>query len=104
MLPQAMIFRRSLFISRYNSAQKPRRETAWSLANFMSNTLQTSVHVTAIVPARNEEEVIEACVESLAVQTEIGEILVVDDQSTDKTAAIVTRLLEQIPKLRLLQT
>src|SRR5256885_16508542 len=59
--------------------------------------------VTAIVPARNEEKVIAACVESLEQQPEIAEILVVDDQSTDRTADIVRGLAAEIAHLRLLQ-
>lgn len=60
--------------------------------------------VSAIVPARNEEASIAACIESLARQFEIAEILVVNDQSTDKTAEIVRGLLTSIPKLCLLET
>ena len=60
--------------------------------------------ITAIIPARNEEAVIAACVESLARQREISEILVVNDQSSDRTASIVEGLMEKIPKLRLLET
>ena len=60
--------------------------------------------ISAIVPARNEEAVIATCVESLAQQPEIAEILVVDDQSTDKTAEIVRGLIAKIPRLRLLET
>jgi glycosyltransferase involved in cell wall biosynthesis len=60
--------------------------------------------VTAIVPARNEEPVIKACVQSLAIQREISEILVINDQSTDKTAEIVRGLTSKIPQLRLLET
>jgi glycosyltransferase involved in cell wall biosynthesis len=60
--------------------------------------------ITAIVPARNEEAVIAACIESLAPQPEIAEILVVNDQSTDKTAAIVREWMAKIPQLRLLET
>jgi glycosyltransferase involved in cell wall biosynthesis len=60
--------------------------------------------ISAIVPARNEEDVIATCVESLALQTEISEILVVNDQSTDKTAEMVRGLLSKIPHLRLLET
>ncbi len=56
------------------------------------------------MPARNEEEVIAACIESLAAQPEIGEILVVNDQSTDKTAEIVRGLTAKVPGLRLLET
>jgi glycosyltransferase involved in cell wall biosynthesis len=59
--------------------------------------------ITAVVPARDEEAVIAACVESLAKQSEITEIVVVNDQSSDKTAAIVRDLATRITKLRLLE-
>jgi glycosyltransferase involved in cell wall biosynthesis len=60
--------------------------------------------ITAIVPARDEEDVIAGCLESLALQPEIAEILVVNDQSSDKTAEIVRSLMAKIPRLRLLET
>lgn len=60
--------------------------------------------ISAIVPARNEEAVIAGCIESLALQPEIAEILVVNDQSNDKTAEIVRGLIAKIPRLRLLET
>ncbi|PYT52968.1 MAG: hypothetical protein DMG43_10250 [Acidobacteria bacterium] len=60
--------------------------------------------VTAIVPARNEEAVLAACIESLARQQEILEILVVNDQSTDGTASVVRKLMEKVPNLRLLES
>jgi glycosyltransferase involved in cell wall biosynthesis len=60
--------------------------------------------VTAIVPARNEEAVIASCIESLARQPEIAEILVVNDQSADGTVSVVHRLMEKIPNLRLLES
>jgi glycosyltransferase involved in cell wall biosynthesis len=59
--------------------------------------------VTAIVPARNEEAVIAACIASLASQPEIAEILVVNDQSTDGTAGVVKSLMGRVPNLRLLE-
>jgi cellulose synthase/poly-beta-1,6-N-acetylglucosamine synthase-like glycosyltransferase len=65
--------------------------------------LRTTGRITAIVPARDEEAVIAACVESLAKQSEITEIVVVNDQSSDKTAAIVRDLATRIGKLRLLE-
>jgi glycosyltransferase involved in cell wall biosynthesis len=64
----------------------------------------TARSVTAIIPARNEEAVIAACIASLASQPEIAEILVVDDQSTDATASVVRGLMEKIPNLCLLQS
>jgi glycosyltransferase involved in cell wall biosynthesis len=60
--------------------------------------------ISAIVPGRNEQEVIAACVHALARQPEIAQIFVVDDQSTDKTAETVKRLMPAIPQLRLLRT
>jgi glycosyltransferase involved in cell wall biosynthesis len=58
--------------------------------------------ISAIVPARNEEAVIAACVGSLATLPEVAEIIVVNDQSTDKTREIVRGLMAKIPSLRLL--
>lgn len=69
----------------------------------MSQTSASSGRVSAIVPARNEEAVIAACVESLAMQREIAEVLVIDDQSSDRTAEIVRSLVAQNPKVRLLE-
>jgi len=47
--------------------------------------------------------VITACVESLAVQPEIGEVVVVNDQSTDRTAEIVRELMGRHAKVRMLE-
>jgi glycosyltransferase involved in cell wall biosynthesis len=60
--------------------------------------------VSAIVPARNEEGTIAPAVESLAAQPEITEIIVINDQSTDGTAAELDRLSERYAQLRVLQT
>jgi len=59
--------------------------------------------VSAVVPARNEEAVIAACVKSLAAQSEVAEVLVIDDQSADRTAEIVRGLTAEFPKVRLLE-
>ena len=68
----------------------------------MSQSSTSIGRVSAIVPARNEEAVIAACLESLAVQKEITEIVVIDDQSSDRTAEIVGSLSDKYPKVRLL--
>ena len=50
--------------------------------------------VSVIVPARNEENNIEACLQRLTTQSypqERYEIIVVDDESTDRTAELVAR-------------
>jgi glycosyltransferase involved in cell wall biosynthesis len=59
--------------------------------------------ITAIVPARDEEMTIEACVRSLARQAEIAEIFVVNDHSTDRTAEIVQGLAKEFRKVQLLE-
>ncbi|HEX6123198.1 MAG TPA: glycosyltransferase family 2 protein [Ktedonobacterales bacterium] len=59
--------------------------------------------VSILVPARNEARSIARCVEALARQEyPHSEILVLDDQSEDETAAIVARLARRHPHLRLL--
>ena len=61
-----------------------------------------------LVPARNEEHCIAACVRSLIEQSyEPLEVLVLDDNSCDTTATIVQRLIDELPlaqkgRLRLL--
>ncbi len=69
----------------------------------------TSPLISVLIPARNEELTIERCVRSLVTQTyERLEILVLDDASSDATAAIVQRVIDELPlqqqgRLRLLQ-
>lgn len=54
-----------------------------------------------IVPARDEERSIEPCVRSLLGQSGVdAEVIVVDDGSTDGTAAILARLSAEFPVLR----
>lgn len=60
--------------------------------------------VSAIIPARNEEASIAGAVESVAAQPEIGEVVVINDQSTDRTGEILTELAARIPKLKVLET
>src|ERR1700741_3185007 len=56
--------------------------------------------VSVIVPARNEEASLRACLESLVAQQGITfEIIVVDDGSTDRTRAIA----ESFPEVRLIE-
>ncbi len=58
--------------------------------------------VSVLVPARNEARNIRRCLESLQAQDyPLLEILVLDDGSTDDTAAIVTEIARQDPRVRL---
>jgi hypothetical protein len=66
--------------------------------------MTSTAKVSAIVPARNEETTIARAVTSLAAQPEIAEILVINDQSSDRTAAILGELVANIPQLRVLET
>ncbi len=66
--------------------------------------MNLSPTVSAIVPARNEEATIAASVESLAAQPEIQEIIVINDQSTDGTAAVLQQLTSRYARLRVLET
>lgn len=68
----------------------------------MTPLRQNSPSNSVIVPARNEEAVIAACVESLIRQKEITEIVVVNDQSTDKTAEIVRDLAAKYPHVKMI--
>ena len=62
-----------------------------------------AARITAIVPARDEQAVIAACVTSLEKQGEISEIFVVNDRSRDSTAAIVHALSTRSAKVQLLE-
>ena len=60
--------------------------------------LQPKTRITVIIPARNEEKNIPACLDSLCKQDfpkDLLEIIVADDHSTDNTAAIVNRYTDQ---------
>jgi cellulose synthase/poly-beta-1,6-N-acetylglucosamine synthase-like glycosyltransferase len=58
--------------------------------------------VSAIIPARNEEASIARAVESVAAQPEVGEVIVVNDQSTDGTGAILEQMALRVPKLKVI--
>jgi glycosyltransferase involved in cell wall biosynthesis len=60
---------------------------------------ETSVSI--LIPARNEEDNIAGCLDSVLVQPGVSEILVYDDHSSDATRAMVTSLAASNPRIRL---
>lgn len=65
-------------------------------SNFQSQTF--NVRLSVIIPARNEEANIRACINSLLNQSypiHLFEVIVIDDHSTDNTAAIVQEYTNQ---------
>ena len=56
--------------------------------------------VSVIIPARNEEINIERVVRSIVAQRHVREIIVADDESTDRTGEILAGLRDEIPLLR----
>jgi glycosyltransferase involved in cell wall biosynthesis len=58
--------------------------------------------ISAIIPARNEEANVARAVESLDGQPQVREIIVVDDQSSDRTAEILAELGKRVEKLRVI--
>ena len=71
----------------------------------MGRNLSHIPFVTLIIPARNEESNIENCVISLLSQTYPSDklkIIVVDDNSTDATASVVKRMMEDHANLLLI--
>ncbi len=58
--------------------------------------------VSVLIPARNEEENIAACVTSVLASRGVElEVVVLDDHSTDRTAAVVAELAAKDPRVRL---
>ncbi len=95
----------------------------WNLSRFQrlggSSPLPTTgPSVSVLIPARNEERCIEACVRSLCTQTYgretagqeatgqettgLVEVVVLDDGSVDGTPEILRRLQQEFPKLRVM--
>ena len=64
------------------------------------NTSKTNPKVSIILPARNEEEFVGKCLDSLVKQDyENYEIIVIDDSSEDKTWEIISEYAKKYPKI-----
>lgn len=60
--------------------------------------------ISAIIPARNEELSIACAVESVAAQPEVGEVMVVDDHSSDRTSFILDEIASRLVKVKVQRT
>lgn len=77
----------ALLIYYYRNSWNKITDFRYPVTDFTANT-----KITVIIPARNEEENIRACIDSILLQTyplHLFEIIVVDDHSDDPTASIV---------------
>jgi len=67
--------------------------------------MQDVARVSVLIPARNEEANIEACLESVLASRGVEiEVLVLDDASTDRTAEIVREIAVRDARVRLVAT
>ena len=72
---------------------------AWPPVTFSADPV--SDHVSILIPARDEAQNLPALFESLRDQTNVEEILVYDDHSTDGTPDLVTEWSSRDPRIRL---
>lgn len=77
----------------------------WGLYRIKAGQNQNIHSVTIVVPARNEEKNIAACLDSLVAQNYPGdkfEIIVIDDNSTDQTANVIQTYCDRYPLVHLI--
>ncbi|MGI4828032.1 MAG: glycosyltransferase [Janthinobacterium lividum] len=93
------------------SADDPRPTPAAQTSSETQSRQTAPLELSVIIPARNEERNLGACVESLVKQDEpifaLGqdwEILVLDDESTDGTHSIAEAFTAKYPGVRVLRT
>jgi hopene-associated glycosyltransferase HpnB len=71
----------------------------WSTREFLDGRVddcrQDLSHVTVLIPARNEEKVIQTTLAGVMAQGEHVKVILVDDQSEDETAALAQEMMEK---------
>lgn len=68
------------------------------------NDRDLDILVSILIPARNEQPGITKCLEAMSLQDyEKLEILILDDQSTDNTPALIERVIESDPRMRMIR-
>lgn len=76
------------------------------LTPFSNETATPSVKFSIIIPARNEEDCIGKCIESIYRQqypVNLFEVIIIDDHSTDATSQIVLQLKEKYGEIKLIR-
>jgi cellulose synthase/poly-beta-1,6-N-acetylglucosamine synthase-like glycosyltransferase len=80
--------------------------SVWTAGKPVSIERETPIFFSILIPARNEAERIDSCLDSLKALNyadNLFEIIVIDDHSSDETAARVHFFKEELPNLRLLR-
>ncbi len=94
-----------LLISTYAFLIEQYRKWFTGIPPFTPINIKPSARFSVVIPARNEEANILACLTSVLAQdypAELFEVIVVNDHSTDATAAMVSGLQQQHANLKLL--
>ena len=104
-MQQALLIISAIFFSTYILLIIYYRQSWVSISDFRCtiSDLNSFTKISVIIPARNEEQNIKACLNSLIAQSypnNLWEVLVVDDHSTDNTAAIVAAY--NLPNIKLI--
>ena len=89
-------------IFRFSKLQKQNKQSFSQLIS--SHGFTESPFISILVPARNEERLIQACIESLVLQEyDNFEVIVLNDNSTDKTGDILHTMSQQYSHLRIIK-
>lgn len=89
-------------IFRFSKLLKQNKEAFAQLIS--SHRLPASPFISILVPARNEERLIQACIESLVMQKyDNFEVIVLNDKSTDKTGEILHTMSQRYSHLRIIE-
>lgn len=77
--------------------------TSWESLPVAESSNSANPLISILVPARNEEKSISKCLDSLSKQTYPNlEIIVIDDQSSDRTFEIIQEFTKKDPRIKLI--
>ena len=76
------------------------------LNTFQIEKAKPLTRFSVVIPARNEEDIIGKCIESIYRQdypAELFEVIVIDDHSTDNTSDVIAQLQKKFSSLKLVR-